>query len=52
VARCGLDASGSEQEPMAGSCIRGNESLHCIKGGAFLDQLSDYFSRILHHGVI
>jgi len=42
VGRCGLDASGSGQEPEAGSCEHGNEPLGSMKGGEFLDGLSDY----------
>jgi hypothetical protein len=32
VKGCGLDSAGSGQEPMAGSCEHGNESLHFLKG--------------------
>jgi hypothetical protein len=32
-----LDASGSGQGPVAGSCEHGNESWSSIKGGEFLD---------------
>jgi hypothetical protein len=39
--RCGLDASGSRQGPVVGSCERGNEPSGSIKGGEILDQLSD-----------
>jgi hypothetical protein len=35
--RCGLDASGSGQEPVAGFCQHGNGSLGSIKGREFLD---------------
>jgi hypothetical protein len=38
----GLDASDSEQEPVAGSCERGKEMCCSIKGGEFLDKLSEY----------
>jgi hypothetical protein len=41
VGRCGLDASGSRQKPVAGSCEHGNESSGSVKGGEFLDYLSD-----------
>jgi len=33
---CGLDASGSEEGPVAGSCDSGKESSGSIKGGEFL----------------
>jgi len=38
--RCGLDASGSGQGPVAGSCEHGDESLGSIKGGgiSWLDE--------------
>jgi hypothetical protein len=42
VGRCGLDVSGSGMGPVAGSCEHGNETLTSIKGGEFLDLLSDY----------
>jgi hypothetical protein len=42
VRRCGLDSSGSGQEPLAGSCKRDNEQSGFIKVGRFLDRLSDY----------
>jgi len=38
-----LDASGSGQGPVVGCCGHGNEPLGSIKGGKFLDQLSDYY---------
>jgi hypothetical protein len=38
VGRCRLDASGS----VAGCCEHGNEPSGSIKGGEFLDWLSDY----------
>jgi hypothetical protein len=41
VGRCGLDSSGSGQVPVAGSCEHCNESSDSIKGGEFLDQLTD-----------
>jgi hypothetical protein len=37
VGSCGLDASGSGQGPVMGSCERGNESLGSVKGGEYLD---------------
>jgi hypothetical protein len=37
VGSCELDTSGSGQGPVAGSCELGNEHLHFIKGGEFLD---------------
>jgi len=41
---CGMVAYSSEQEPMAGSHGHGNEpsGSSSVKGGKFLDQLSDY----------
>jgi hypothetical protein len=42
VGRCGLGASGSGYGPATGSCEHGNEPSSSIKGGEFLDQLSDY----------
>jgi hypothetical protein len=33
---CGLDSSGSEQGSVAGHCKHGNEALHCIKSGEFV----------------
>jgi hypothetical protein len=36
VGKCGVDASGSEQGPVAGSCKQGNEPSDPIKGGEFL----------------
>jgi len=41
VGGCGLDASGSEQGPVADPCQRSNELLGSIKGVEFLDWLSD-----------
>jgi hypothetical protein len=41
VGRCELDASGSGQGPVAGCCEHGNEPSGSIKGGEFLDSLSD-----------
>jgi hypothetical protein len=41
VGWCGLDSSGSGHGPMVGSCEHGNELPSSIKGGEFLDQLSD-----------
>jgi hypothetical protein len=37
VGRCGLDASGSGQGPVAGFYEHGNEPLGSIKGRVFLD---------------
>jgi hypothetical protein len=37
VGGCGLDASGSGQRPVAGSCEHGNEPSVSIKEGEFLD---------------
>jgi hypothetical protein len=37
VERCGLDASGSGQGPVAGSCEHSNEQFGSIKVGEFLD---------------
>jgi hypothetical protein len=37
VGRCGLDSSGSEQGPVAGSCEHGNEPSGSVKVGEFLD---------------
>jgi hypothetical protein len=44
VKMCGMVAYSSEQEPMAGSHGHGNEpsGSSSVKGGKFLDQLSDY----------
>jgi hypothetical protein len=36
VTRCGLEAHGSEQGPMASFCVHGNELSGSIKGGKFL----------------
>jgi hypothetical protein len=36
VGKCGLDASGSGNGPMAGCCEHGNETPGSIKGGEFL----------------
>jgi hypothetical protein len=41
VENCGLDVSGSGQGPMEGSCEHLNERPGSIKGGKFLDYLSD-----------
>jgi hypothetical protein len=35
--RCGLNASGSRQGPVAGPCEHGNEPSGSIKGGEFFD---------------
>jgi hypothetical protein len=37
-----MDASGSGQGPVVGPCEHGNEPLGFIKGGEFLNYLSDY----------
>jgi hypothetical protein len=37
VRKCGLDASGSRQGPVAGSCEHGSEPSGSIKGKEFLD---------------
>jgi hypothetical protein len=37
VGRCGLDASGSGQGPMAGICEHGNEPTGSMKGSYFFD---------------
>jgi hypothetical protein len=42
VGRCGLDSSGSGQGPVVGSCEHGNYPSGSIKGGEFLDYVSDY----------
>jgi len=39
VRECGLDASGSEEGPVAGCCEHGNEPLGSIKAGNFLTRL-------------
>lgn len=39
----GLDSSGTEQGPMAGSCEYGYKPSGLIKGRDFFDYLSDYF---------
>jgi hypothetical protein len=39
---CGLDSPGPGLGPVAGSCEHDNETSGSIKGGEFLDQLSDY----------
>jgi len=38
VGRCGLDASGLGQRPVAGPCEHGNEPSGSIKGGEFLEE--------------
>jgi hypothetical protein len=48
---CRLDTFGSGQGAVMGSSEHGNESSGSVKGGEFLDQLSDSFLRTLHHGV-
>jgi hypothetical protein len=42
VERCGLNSSGSGYGPVEGCCVHGNEPSGSIKGGEFLDSLSDY----------
>jgi hypothetical protein len=37
VGRCGLNSSGSGQEPVAGSCEHGNETSGTITGGEFFE---------------
>jgi hypothetical protein len=39
---CGLDSSGLGQGPVAVYCYHGNESSDSIKGGEFVEELSDY----------
>jgi hypothetical protein len=39
VGMCGLDASGSGEGPVAGSCEYVNEPPGSIKGGELLDQM-------------
>jgi hypothetical protein len=39
---CGLDASYSDQKPLADCCEHGNEALGFIKSREFIDQMSDY----------
>jgi len=52
VGGCELDSSCSDWGPVAGSFEHRNEPLGSIKGGYFLDWLSDFsFSRTLLHGV-
>jgi hypothetical protein len=38
---CGLDSSGTGWGPVVGFCEHGNKPLASMKGGEFLDQLSD-----------
>jgi hypothetical protein len=38
---CGLNLTGTVYDFMAGSCNRGNKPSDSIKGGEFIDQLSD-----------
>jgi hypothetical protein len=42
VGKCGLDASGSGLGPVAGCYKDGNEPSGTVKGGEFLEYLSDY----------
>jgi hypothetical protein len=39
---CGIDSSGSGWGPVAVTCEESNEPTGSIKGGGFIDQLSDY----------
>lgn len=39
---CRLDYCGKGQGPVAGLCEHGNEPFDAIKGGEFLEQLTDY----------
>jgi hypothetical protein len=39
---CGLDAYGSKQGIVMGSCGYGNETSGFVRGGEFLDQLTDH----------
>jgi hypothetical protein len=41
VQRCGLNSSGSGEDPLVGACENGNETLVFIKGRKF-NQLSNY----------
>jgi hypothetical protein len=43
VRKCGLVASGLGQGPVAGCCEHGNELSGSIKGGEFIDYLSDFW---------
>jgi len=38
----GMHSCGSGRGPLAGSCEHGHESSNFMKGGALLDQLSNY----------
>jgi hypothetical protein len=42
VGGCGLDASASGWEPVAGSCEHGNETSGSVTSGEFLEYLSHY----------
>jgi hypothetical protein len=42
VGSCGLDACGSGYGPVAGSCEHGNDISGSLRGGEFLEYLSDY----------
>jgi len=42
VGRCRLDECSSEKGPVTGSSKHGNEPSGFIKGGEFLNELSDY----------
>jgi hypothetical protein len=39
---CELGSAGSAQGPVECSCYLGNETLDCVEGGEYLDQLSVY----------
>jgi len=41
VGRCGVDSSGSGQGPVTGSSGHSNEPSGSIKGGKYLDWMSD-----------
>jgi hypothetical protein len=41
---CGVDLSDSGQKSVAGSCEHGNEQLEPVKGGKFLDYLTEISS--------
>jgi hypothetical protein len=45
VERCELDPSGSGKEPVAGVYEDANEASGSIRGGVFLDLLSDLISQ-------
>jgi hypothetical protein len=49
MGKCELNACGSEQGPVAGSCEHGNDPSGSIKGKEFLDWATVSFSRTLLH---